>query len=72
MELLSQSSRSEAEDPEALELVEGQWSAAVWDASTTLQSKEAQLQLVSECVRQTQAAKATLRRLAEELEALKT
>lgn len=71
MSLLSQLRESEAENKEALECVEDQWSTAVQDAAAVLQSKEAQLQLVRDYCAQCEAAKTTLERLTAELEAVR-
>uniref|UniRef100_A0AAY5EBE1 Uncharacterized protein n=1 Tax=Electrophorus electricus TaxID=8005 RepID=A0AAY5EBE1_ELEEL len=57
-------------DPEAMQRLSCQWTAALWDATGTVHSKEAQLQLVIDYSRQTQKVKATLEKLAAELEAL--
>ncbi|KAJ8288954.1 hypothetical protein COCON_G00016130 [Conger conger] len=51
--------------------MEGQWSAALWEASAAVQAKEAQLQLVTQYHKQSLAAKATQEKLAAELEALR-
>lgn len=60
-----------ANDPEAMQRVSCQWTEALWDASGTVHTKEAQLQLVIDYDRQMQKAKATLEKLAGELESLK-
>lgn len=59
-----------AKDPEALQRLSCQWTEALWDASGTVQTKEAQLQLVIDYDRQLQKAKATLEKMAGELESL--
>ncbi|MCJ8731015.1 hypothetical protein PDJAM_G00191160 [Pangasius djambal] len=60
-----------AHDPEAMQRLSCQWTEALWDASGTVHTKEAQLQLVIDYDRQMQKAKATLEKLAGELESLK-
>lgn len=52
--------------------MEDQWSTAAQDAAAACQNKEAQLQLVSDYRRQTQAAGAALLRLTAELEDITT
>ncbi|KAJ8411705.1 hypothetical protein AAFF_G00153430 [Aldrovandia affinis] len=61
-----------ARDSETAQHMEGQWSAALWDASAAVHAKEAQFQLVTQYHRQTLAAKATLEKLTAKLEALRT
>uniref|UniRef100_A0A3B4WN77 Si:dkeyp-77c8.3 n=1 Tax=Seriola lalandi dorsalis TaxID=1841481 RepID=A0A3B4WN77_SERLL len=51
--------------------VEEQWSAAVRDAAAVIQSKEAQLQLVTDYCRNTQSAKTTMERQTAQLDAVK-
>ncbi|KAM6917369.1 nesprin-2-like [Lycodopsis pacificus] len=70
--LLSLLRGADAENKDALEHMEDQWSTAVQDAAAVVQSKEAQLQLVNDYCRQTQAAKTTLQRLTAQLEAVRT
>lgn len=60
-----------ASDPEAMQRLSCQWTEAQWDASGTVHTKEEQLQLVIDCDRQMQKAKATLEKLAGELESLR-
>ncbi len=71
MSLLSQMKESDAENREALELVEDKWCTAVQEAAAVIQSKEALLQVVTDHCRQTQAAKATMERLTAELDAVR-
>lgn len=71
MSLLSEFTRAYAEDTNSQEHMEDQWSTAVQDATTVIQSKEAELQLVTDYIRQTQAAKTTVQRLTAQLEAMK-
>ena len=59
----------DGEKQEDLENLEAQWSAAVGDSSTLVQSKEARLRLVTLYTGQTEAARATLEGLEMELEA---
>ncbi|KAM3595037.1 uncharacterized protein V6R79_017444 [Siganus canaliculatus] len=68
---LSELRSAEAENSDALELLEDQWSTAVQDAAAVVQSKELQLQLVTDYCRQIQATKTTLKRLTAELDALR-
>lgn len=72
MSLLSQLRGADAENKDALEHVTDQWSAAVQDAAAVIQTKEAQLQLVTDYCKQTQEAKNTLDRLTIELAAVRT
>lgn len=58
-------------DPESMQRLSCQWTEALWDASGTVYTKEAQLQLVIDYDRQMEKAKATLEKLASELESLK-
>uniref|UniRef100_A0AAY5KVL8 KASH domain-containing protein n=1 Tax=Esox lucius TaxID=8010 RepID=A0AAY5KVL8_ESOLU len=62
--------KAEASDPKGTKNLDGQWSAALLDASATVQIKEAQLHLVTEYQRQTQAIQSNLERWAAEFEAL--
>uniref|UniRef100_A0A3B4TNG0 Si:dkeyp-77c8.3 n=1 Tax=Seriola dumerili TaxID=41447 RepID=A0A3B4TNG0_SERDU len=48
-----------------------QWSTAVKDAAAVIQSKEAQLQLVTDYCRHTQRAKTTMERQTAQLDAVK-
>lgn len=59
-------------DPEGMQQLSAQWSAALWDAASSVHSKEAQLQMVADFDRQTQKVKATLERLQTEREGLNT
>lgn len=63
---------SEAENGEALELMEDKWSAAAQDAAAVVQSKESQLQEVTNHCRHTQELKDDLEHLTAELETLNT
>lgn len=63
---------AEAENSEALELMEDKWSAAAQDAAAVVQSKESQLQEVTNHCRQTQEIKDGLEELMAELETLNT
>ncbi|TSV02080.1 Nesprin-2 [Bagarius yarrelli] len=58
-------------DPEAMQRLSCQWTEALWDASGTVHTKEAQLQLVIDYDRQLQKAKAILEKMEGELESLK-
>ncbi|XP_028420858.1 nesprin-2-like isoform X1 [Perca flavescens] len=69
--LLSQLRGADAENSDALEHVEDQWSTAAQDAAAVIQSKEAQLLLVTDHCRQTKAARTTLERLTAELDAVR-
>ncbi|XP_035850399.1 nesprin-2-like isoform X2 [Sander lucioperca] len=69
--LLSQLRGADAENNDALEHVEDQWSTAAQDAAAVIQSKEAQLQLVTDHCRQTKATRTTLERLTAELDAVR-
>lgn len=62
----------EAENSEALELMEDKWSAAAQDAAAVVQSKESQLHEVTNHCRQTQEIKDGLEELMAELETLNT
>ncbi|XP_071226495.1 nesprin-2a isoform X1 [Salvelinus alpinus] len=57
-------------DPEDATNLEGRWSAALLDASATVQVKEAQLHLVTQYHRQTQAIRSILERWASEMDEL--
>ena len=59
-------------DLEAEQELEGQWTAALWDASAVVHSKETELGLVTDYSRQTQTVTDTLERLQAELQNLKT
>uniref|UniRef100_A0A671NG48 KASH domain-containing protein n=1 Tax=Sinocyclocheilus anshuiensis TaxID=1608454 RepID=A0A671NG48_9TELE len=58
-------------DPEGMQQLSAQWSAALWDAASSVHSKEAQLQMVADFNRQTQKVKAILERLKIERAALR-
>ncbi len=69
--MLSQLREVDAENRDALELMEDQWCTAVQEAAAVIQSKEALLQVVTNYCRQTQAAKTTLETLMAELDAVR-
>lgn len=71
MSLLSQLRGADSLNRDALEHVENQWRVAAQDVNTVIQSKEAQLQLVTDYCTQTQTAKTTMERQTAELDALK-
>lgn len=71
MSMLSQVREADADNRDALELVEDKWCAALQDAAAVIQSKEAQLQVVTDHCRQTQAVKTTLERLTAELDVVR-
>lgn len=71
MSLLSQMKEADAENRDALELAEDQWYTVVQDAAAVVQSKEAQVQAVTDYCRQTEAAKSTLEKLTAELDAVR-
>ncbi|XP_073690696.1 nesprin-2-like [Garra rufa] len=48
---------------DGMQQLSAQWSAALWDAASSVHSKEAQLQMVADFDRQTQKVKAVLERL---------
>lgn len=58
-------------DPEGMQQLSAQWSAALWDAASSVHSKEAQLQMVADFNRQTQKVIAILERLKIERAALR-
>lgn len=58
--LSQQRGADDGESRDMLLYAEGQWSTAAQDAAAVIQSKEAQLQLVTDYCRQTQRAEATL------------
>lgn len=57
---------------EGMQQLSAQWSAVLWDAASSVHSKEVQLQMVTDFDSQTQKVKATLERLKTEREALRT
>ncbi|XP_052326819.1 nesprin-2 isoform X7 [Oncorhynchus keta] len=57
-------------DPEDATNLEGRWSAALLDASATVQVKEAQLHLVTQYHRQTQAIRSILERWTSDMDEL--
>lgn len=61
---------AQAESGEALELMEDKWSAAAQDAAAAVQSKEWQLQEVTNHCRRTKELKDDLEDLTAELETL--
>lgn len=68
--MISQLREADTENTEALELIEDKWSAAVQDAAVVVQSKEDQLQVVTNHCQQTEALKSALEDLTAELEAV--
>lgn len=70
LSLFSQLSGTDASNTEATEHVEKQWSDAAKDVAAVIQSREAQLQLLTSYCTQTREAKATIDRQTAELEAL--
>ena len=58
------------DNKEALELMEVKWVAAVQDAAAVIQSKEAQLEEVTDYCAQTQTVQTTLDRLRAELDSI--
>lgn len=71
MSLLSQMKEADAENRDALELAEDQWYTVAQDAAAVVQSKEAQVQVVTDYCKQTEAAKNTLEKLTTELDAVR-
>lgn len=71
MSLLSQMKEADAENRDALELAEDQWYTVAQDAAAVVQSKEAQVQVVTDYCKQTEAAKNTLEKLTAELDAVR-
>ncbi|XP_068608267.1 nesprin-2-like [Brachionichthys hirsutus] len=69
--LLSQLSRTDAEKSNALELVKVRCSATIQEADGVIQSKRAQLEVVTAYCSQTQAVKTLLERLTAELDSFK-
>lgn len=69
---LSQVSRADAENRDSLELAEDKWRAAVQDAASVVQNKEAQLQEVTDHCRQTLTVTTMLERLTADLDAAAT
>lgn len=61
-----------ADNKDALELVDDKWGAAVQDSAAVIQSKEDQLQEVTDYCTQTQTVKTTLERLRAELDSVTT
>lgn len=57
-------------DPEDATNLEGRWSAALLDASATVQVKEAQLHLVTQYHRQAQAIRSILERWTSDMDEL--
>lgn len=62
---------ADAENRDALELAEDQWYTVAQDAAAVVQSKEAQVQVVTDYCKQTEAAKNTLEKLTAELDAVR-
>lgn len=72
MSTLSQVRGADAENRDSLELAEDKWRAAVQDAAAVIQSKEAQLQEVTDHCRQTLTITTMLERLTADLDAVTT
>uniref|UniRef100_A0A3Q3EAU0 Si:dkeyp-77c8.3 n=1 Tax=Labrus bergylta TaxID=56723 RepID=A0A3Q3EAU0_9LABR len=70
--LLSQMRLADAENTDALQQLEDQWSTAIQDAAAIIQSKEAQLQDVTDYCRQTKAVETTLEKLTAELDVVRS
>lgn len=68
---LRQLREAEAENSEALELMEDKWSAAAQDAAAVVQSRESLLQQVTDHCRQTQELKDHVEGLMVQLETIK-
>lgn len=58
-------------DPEAMQRLSCRWTEALWDATGTLHSKEAQLQLVIDYDRQQQKSRGSLEKLKAEVESIR-
>ncbi|TRY90471.1 hypothetical protein DNTS_015631 [Danionella cerebrum] len=69
---ISTGTNGTAYDTDALQQLRAQWNAALWDAASSVHSKEAQLQMVVDFNKQTQKVKATLERLRTDCETLTT
>ncbi|XP_013765128.1 nesprin-2-like [Pundamilia nyererei] len=70
--LLSQLRGAVAENRDTLEHLEDQWSSAAQDAANIIQSKEAQLQMVTDYCQHIQTAKNAVDKATAELDALQT
>lgn len=70
--LLSQLRGPVAENRDTLEHLEDQWSSAAQDAANIIQSKEAQLQMVTDYCQHIQTAKNAVDKATAELDALQT
>lgn len=66
---LSEARGADADSSGALDLLEDKWSSAVQDAAAVVQQKEAELQMVTDYIQQTQTAKTTLERLKMQMDA---
>lgn len=66
---LSEARGADADSSDALDLLEDKWSSAVQDAAAVVQQKEAELQMVTDYIQQTQTAKTSLDRLKMQLDA---
>lgn len=71
MSLLAQLRGADSGNRNALEHVDNQWKVDAQDVTTVIQTKNAQLQLVTDYCTQTQTAKTTMERQKAELDALK-
>lgn len=72
LSVVSQLKEADAANRHSLDLLEDEWSAVVQDAAAVMQTKEAQLQLVSDYCAQIHSARTKLDHLTEELDAVKT
>lgn len=72
MALLSQLRGAVAENRDSLEHLEDQWTSAAQDAVNVIQSKEAQLQMVTDYCQHIQIAKNAVDKATAELDALQT
>uniref|UniRef100_A0A3Q4IES6 Si:dkeyp-77c8.3 n=1 Tax=Neolamprologus brichardi TaxID=32507 RepID=A0A3Q4IES6_NEOBR len=70
--LLSQLRGAVAENRDTLEHLEDQWSSAAQDAANIIQSKEAQLQMVTDYCQRIQTAKNAVDKATTELDALQS
>lgn len=71
MSMVSQLREADAANKDALDSLGDQWNAVVQEAAALIQSKETQLQLVSDYCTQIQRAKSKLDQLTAELDAVK-
>lgn len=70
--LLSQLRGTVAKNSDTLEHLEDQWSSAAQDAANVIQSKETQLQVVTDYCQQIQTAKTAVDKTKAELDAVQT